>query len=265
MTLARWLVPLLALCAAAGSVGAQQGSVRIAADPRVELVAIVFRLGGASEFSQADYAQYDSAVRRSFEPHRTHEAVALARELRERRGVSFSTVMSLAIALEPFPALGLRVAADSVLPGRVPGAEMTRFAEALHRFAEDSRAAEFFAEQGPRLDSAAARLAHPVQEARAFEWITAFFGGPDDRDFVVAPLLANSPGNYGVCVTPTRGSGAPRQECWQILGHSATDSGGFALWGPQTVELLVHEISHGYANPTGNANSGALEAPMRRV
>ncbi|HET7456882.1 MAG TPA: DUF4932 domain-containing protein [Gemmatimonadaceae bacterium] len=265
MSAARLVAPLVALCAALASAGAQDANVRIAPDTRLELVAIVFRMGGASEFSQAQYAQYDSAVRRHFEPFREHEAVALARDLHDHRGVGFSTVMSLAIAFEPLPGLGLRVAPDSVLGARVPGAEMARFAAALQRFARESRADQFFAGQRARLDSAAARLARPVREANAFDWITRFFGIPPDRDFVVAPLLVNSQGNYGPCVRPTRGAGTGRLECWQIIGHQQTDSAGFAVWGDQTVETLVHEISHAYANPLGDARRAQFAPALGRV
>jgi hypothetical protein len=254
-----------ALCAALAPARGQGASVHIAADPRLELVAIVFRLGGASEFSQADYAQYDSAVRGHFDRFRTHEAVVLARELHEKRDVGFSTVMALAIAFGPLPELELRLAPDSVFPGRVPGTEIERFAAALQRFARDSRADEFFAAQRARLDSAAVRLERPVREANVFDWIGRFFGVPPDRDFVVAPLLVNSQGNYGPCVRPTRGPRAGRLECWQILGHSATDAAGFAMWGEQTVELLVHEVSHAYANPLGNARQAELEPALVRV
>jgi len=142
---------------------------------------------------------------------------------------------------------------------------MTRFAEAFQRFARESRAEEFFAQQRVRLDSAAAHLAQPVRKTNAFEWIPHFFGVPADRDFVVAPLLANSQGNYGVCVRPSRGPGSGRLECWQILGHTRTDSSGFATWSDDAIGTLVHEISHGYANPLGNARAAELERPLEQV
>jgi hypothetical protein len=256
--------PFLALCIALGSVRAQGSTVRVAADPRIELLAIVFRLAGGG-FSTNNYVQYDSAVRRQFEPFRTHEAVTLARELHDKRDVGFSTVMSLAIAFEPLPGLELRVAPDSVLGARVPGAEITRFAVALQRFARESRAEQFFTEQRPKLDSAAASIERVTRAANAFEWIAAFFGIPPDRDFVIAPLLANSQGNYGPCVRPSRGPGAGRLECWQILGHSRTNDAGFAVWTDDAVGTLVHEISHSYANPLGYAHRTELEPALRQV
>mgnify|MGYP002780361599 CR=1 FL=1 len=253
-------------------------AARIAAEPRLELAAIVFRLGGAREFANTQYAPYDSALRAHFAPFAEHEAVALARDLHDRRGITFSRVMSLAIALDSLPTLALRVAPDSVFPGRVPGAEIARFAAALGRFARDARADAFFAAQRGRLDSAAARLARPVQEADAFGWLARFFGTGADRTFVVAPLLANSQGNFGVCVTPDGGGAGgtdvaggtdrpgPRAlECWQILGHQRTDAAGHVTWGEQTIETLVHEIAHGYANPLGDAHGAALDPVVERV
>lgn len=254
------IAPLIALCAAAGAAQPQGPSVRVASDQRIELMAIVFRLAGGG-FDQNNYVQYDSAVRRHFEPFRAHEAITLARELHEKRDVGFSTVMSLAIAFEPLPGLELRVDPDSVLGPRVPSPEIQRFAAAFQRFARESHAARFFAEQRVRLDSAAAHLGAPVYQANAFEWIARFFGVPSDRDFVVAPLLANSQGNYGPCVRPRGG----RLECWQILGHSRTDSSGFAIWGDESVGTLVHEISHSYANPLGDARASVFGPALRRV
>jgi hypothetical protein len=142
---------------------------------------------------------------------------------------------------------------------------MQRFVEALRRFAVDARAAEFFAAERAVLDSAAARLKRPAERVPAFAWIGAFFGVPADRDFVVAPLLANSQGNFAPCVLPTRGPGAGRLECWQILGHQRTDSAGFAVYDVNVVETLVHEISHSYANPVGNARRAELERSATRV
>lgn len=237
---------------------------RIAADPRVELLAIVFRLAGASEYTQNHYAQYDADVVHQFGAFRDHEAVVLARDLHDRRDVTYSTVMRLAIVLGAPPALEPRVPYDSVLGGRVPGAEMQRFVKALRRFVADTRADTFFAAHRAVYDSAAQRIRR-LAELAAFRWPGEFFGVGADRDFVVAPLLANSEGNFASCVRPSRGASAGRLECWQIIGHQRTDSAGFAVFDRGLVELLVHEISHTYANPLGNARRAEFERSAPRV
>jgi hypothetical protein len=149
---------VLSLALATGTLIAQTSLPRIAADPRIELLAIVFRLAGASEFSQNRYVEYDADVQRQFGPFRDHEAVVLARDLHERREVTYSTVMRLAIALGPPPALEPRLPYDSILSNLVPGTEMQRFVEALRRFAVETRADTFFGAQRARYDSAGRRL-----------------------------------------------------------------------------------------------------------
>ncbi len=225
----------------------------------------MFRLAGASEFSQNRYADYHADVQRRFGTFRDHEAVVLARDLHERREVTYSTVMHLAIALGPPPALGPRLPYDSILSNLVPGAEMQRFVEALRRFVVDTRAATFFAAQRARSDSAGQRLRTLVAGQSIFSWVAAFFGGTADRDFVVAPLLANSDGNFGPCVRPSRGPAAGRLECWQILGHHRTGATGFVAFDRGVVGTLVHEVSHSYANPLGRAHRAQLERSAPQV
>ncbi len=260
---ARWSAVLI-LALAASTSTAQTSPPRIAADPRVELLAIVFRLAGASEFSHNRYAEYDADVQRQFGRFRDHQAVVLARDLHQKREVDYSAVMRLAIALGPPPALEPRLPYDSVLSDLVPGAEMQRFVEALRRFVVDTRAHTFFAAQRARYDSAGQRLRAVLQGQSPFAWVAAFFGG-SDRDFVVAPLLANSDGAFGPCVRPSRGPGAGRLECWQILGHHDTDAAGFVAYDPGVRGLLVHEVSHSYANPLARAHRAELERSAPRV
>lgn len=147
----RWSTVLI-LALATSTLAAQTSPPRIAADPRIELVAIVFRLAGAPEFSQNRYVEYDADVRRQFGTFREHEAVVLARDLHQKREVTYSIVMSLAIALGPPPALEPRLPYDSILGDRVPGGQMQRFVEALRRFVADSHADRFFAAQRARYD-----------------------------------------------------------------------------------------------------------------
>jgi hypothetical protein len=257
------LVLILTLATSAST--AQTSPPRIAVDPRVELLAIVFRLAGAPEFSQNRYAEYDADVRRQFGRFRHHQAVPLARDLHQTREVSYSTVMRLAIALGPPPTLATRLPYDSVLSGLVPGAETQRFVEAFRRFVVDTRADSFFAAQRARYDSAGQRLRKLVDGQDIFSWATGFFGGGADRDFVVAPLLANSDGNFGPCVRPSRGPGAGHLECWQILGHHDTDAAGFITFDRGVLITLVHEVSHSYANPLAREHRAELERSAPRV
>ena len=110
-------------------------------------------------------------------------------------------------------------------------------------------------------DSADARLRRPVERDAAFEWVGRLFGVASDRDFVVVPLLANSGTSFGPCVDLQVG----RRECFSILGHDRTDAAGFPEYDDGLVETLVHELSHGYANPLGDAHQSEFEGSAPRV
>jgi hypothetical protein len=68
---------------------------RIGVDPRIGLMSILFRLAGNNEYTQGRVPGYLQAIDRHFQAHRDHEAVQLARELRNADGVSFDAVISL--------------------------------------------------------------------------------------------------------------------------------------------------------------------------
>jgi len=230
-------------------------SPRIGVDRRVELMAILFKLAGNPEYNQNNFVQYNADIERQFGPFRSHQAVALARGLRERHNTGFSGVMGIAIRVTDPPALRERVPPDSL------SADVWRFADAARRFAVDSRADAFFAAHRVLYDSANARLRRPVEREAPFEWIERFFGVPADRDFVVVPLLANSQTNFGNCVHPQGG----RLECYSILGHYATDSAAFPVYDSGFVQTLVHEVSHGYANPLDDAHRAEFERSAPRI
>ena len=69
-------------------VAAQSKELRIGVDRRVELIAIIFKLAGSEEFSPTHLPQYSADIDRFFGPQRNHEAVTLARGLRDRYGVA---------------------------------------------------------------------------------------------------------------------------------------------------------------------------------
>src|SRR5438046_508909 len=70
-------------------------------DPRVELLSIVFRLAGNSEYNMSPLKTYTADIDSYFSPYKEHPAVVLARKLASERDVGFDTVMNLAVHLSP--------------------------------------------------------------------------------------------------------------------------------------------------------------------
>ena len=66
-------------------------------DPRVELLSLIFRLAGNSEYNQARVKSYAEDVERQFGTFRGHPVVALATRLRNTQGVSYDACMGMAV------------------------------------------------------------------------------------------------------------------------------------------------------------------------
>src|SRR5438445_3885467 len=157
-------------------VAAQSKELRIGVDRRVELIAIIFKLAGSGEFSPIHLPQYSADIDRFFGPQRNHEAVTLARGLRDRYGVAQSRVMAIPIRLTDPPELKERVPFDSSGGWPAPPAETRRFVEAARRFAIDSRANDFFTSHRTLYDSVDGRIRPALERAVDLAWFDRISG-----------------------------------------------------------------------------------------
>ena len=249
--------------ASSASPATQSQDLRIGVDARVELIAIIFKLAGSYEFNQTHLPQYRADIEKHFGRVRNHEAVVLARQLRERYGVGQSRAMAIPIRLTDPPELKERVPFDSTAGWPGPLADIRRFVAAARRFAIDARANEFFEQHHAFYDSVNARIRPPLAGAVDLAWFAPYFGIPADRVFVIVPLLVASEGNYGPCMQPP-GDGAKR-ECYSIVGAPRPDSSGYPQFDAGMAGLLVHEFGHGFVNPLGFAHRAEFERSAPRV
>lgn len=251
-----------ALCFGASPMSAQMP--RIAVDPRAELMAIVFRLAGSPEYSQGRIQPYISDIDRHFAKVKDHPAVVLARQLRERQGVSFDAVMSMAVHLSDVERFDERAPFDSAgiaLDGRWGGVEARPFLAALRRFVADARFADFVAAHRDMYDSTGARLQRTITENANLAWFAGFFGERPAAEFIVVPLLANATGNFGVRLR----SGGRDVEIYAILGTGTADSSGIPTFDARLVPTLVHEFNHSFVNQVVDPYADALAATGGQV
>jgi hypothetical protein len=229
-------------------------SPRVAVDHRVELLAIVFKLAGAPEYNQNRFAPYIADVQAYFSPHKQHAAIERVRAVRQSNGLTFDAVMSVAVHVSDPPELRPLVPFESGR-SRWRAPAVASLIDELRRFTVETRAVEFFTSHRTLYDSAGTRLGRLVREELDAEWFGKFFGAASDRDFTVVPLLANSSTNFGPCAQPDGG----RQVCYAIIGHVGNDSAGFPTYGRDVVSTIVHEFTHGYANPVMEARIADFE------
>src|SRR6266705_4984051 len=85
-------------------------------DPRVELLSIVFRLAGNSEYNMSPLKTYTADIDAYFSPYKDHPAVTLARKLASERDVGFDAVMGMSVRLSSPPAIKALVAFTDDVP-----------------------------------------------------------------------------------------------------------------------------------------------------
>lgn len=252
-----------ALAACLGSANLFAQAYRVGVDPRIELMSILFRLAGNEEYAQCRVPSYLDAIERHFGPYRNHEAVQLARRLRETDGVSYDAVMSLAVHLVDATTLAERVPFDRPdvkLDPRWHGVKARRFLEAARRFAADSHFAEFLESQQPLYDTTNERLRAFVEAKGDLPWFTKFFGAKSAAKFIIVPGLVNGPSSYGASILADAGA----EELYAIPGVFETDVDGLPKFRGSRLETMVHEFVHSYSNPLIDEFSGSLEhAGMR--
>ena len=251
------LAPLLLICVAGTAVSQ---SPRVGVDRRVELMVIVFKLAGSSEFNQNRLPPYQSEIERHFGPFRDHPAVALTRSLRDSNSLYFDRVPSLAVHVSDPPELRELLPFDRPR-GQCCTPATSRLLEALRVFAVDSRADDFFAAQRALYDTAGARMRRLIERHADLGWFAPFFGTAPDEDFVIVPMLANSGTNFGPAFRPPNA----RHQVYAILGHVAHDSAGFPVYDESLLSTLVHEFNHSFANRLVDAFASGLEGPGSRV
>jgi hypothetical protein len=225
----------------------QAQSDRSGVDPRVELMSIIFRLAGNGEYAQCRVPAYDAAIDRHFARFRDHEAVRLARKLRESDGVSFDAVMSMAVHVTDVESLAERAPFDQAtsLDARWHGAKARRFLEVARKFVADSDFAGFTKSQQPLYDLTNARLRAFVATNADLPWFDRFFGARAHAPFIVVPGLANGGPSYGAHVALSNGV----EEIYAIPGVWKVDADGLPEFDPGWTPTLVHEFAHSYVGP----------------
>lgn len=222
-------------------------SLRVAVDPRVELLSLIFCLAGNPEYNQGRVQSYTDDVEQQFDGFRDHAVVQIARKLRSARGVSYDACMSMAvhlsdayqlqpiIPLHPWPeGLDQRWTAESV----------TNFLAAARQFVKDTAFKEFIERHQSLYDTTTARMKALMDKERHLQWFQDYFGERPQATFTVALGLLNG----GCCYGPHCRDAAAKEELFCVLGVWRTDAQGLPEFTRDMLGTVVHEFCHSYAN-----------------
>ena len=243
----------------------QAEAVPVHVDTRVELLTLVWRLIGASEFNQAQSSSpYAREIEEWFGPARDHEVCGLAKGLRALRGISHNAVPDLALHLTPLPELALRMPLEpwpERLDKRWQGVSIEKFLVALRAFAQETDFLGFVNEHAELYRAAEASLAQQVQDSHVLEWMGEFFGLEAGTHHVAVPGLLCGPSNFGVSVRLPDGT----LELWPVLGSGAWTADGKPRYDAGVIPTIVHEFTHSFANPVVYAHWTTLEPALERL
>lgn len=225
---------------------ARPSIAEVGVDERVELLAIIFRLAGAEEYSNRQLAIYTEAIETHFGQFRSHPAVLAAKELRERHGISHNAVAEIAVHLTPFPELRERVdLTGSQLDHRWSEEIAAPFLEKVRAFAADTNAARFFAQQRPLYTLVERRARYVAESEASLKWVRDYYGGNQDARLFVVPALGNGSFAYG----PRFYGGGAEREFYVILNIWQMDEDLRPAVPVSSASTMVHELSHSYVTP----------------
>lgn len=249
------LVLVLCLAIACGSSSTKTPGAsavpEVRIDRRVELMSILQRLAGAREYMGTPSSAYVTAVDTHFAPHREHAAVAATRQLRASHGISYDAPMWLAVQLDDRLALKAR-------PGdaRWDTVDIDGYLASVRAFVADTGFDAFVATHEPYYKKVEDRLRTAIATEKPTTWFDRFFGARAGARFIVVPGLLAGARNFGPHTDA---------ELYQILGITHLDFDELPVVDAPTIELLVHEMAHGYINPLFARHAAALATHGERL
>jgi uncharacterized protein DUF4932 len=272
---ARAVVAVVVSCAAVGATGCGQthsggdgetssprpprGAVhdlRVAVDPRVELLSVLCRIAGVPPYQQST-TPYARAVDAHFAPYARDPAVEATRALARQHGISHDAPVELAAYLDgslrptrplhPLP-LGL--------DARWKRLDLDTYLAAVRRFAAVSRFDSFFRSQSGYHRAVERSLSRYLAGRRVVDWFDATFGRRRSASYRVVPGLLT--GGFGFGTVAQRRSG--RLDVAPVVFLESPDARGVPHPTPVSLEYLVHELAHSYVNPLFDAQPGRMRA-----
>ena len=190
-------------------------------DERVELLSIVFRLAGNSEYNMNTLPLYSKEIDSYFASFKDHPAIRMARRLAEKNGIGFDAVMAMSVSLSQPPELKPLVAFTSAIPEERWGNAAEKFLPLLCAFYHDSKFADFFAQHQAMYRTAEERFT-TILHSVDFSWYPQFYGKAPDLKYHVILGLNNGGGNYGPHLVYSDDS----MELFSIIGCWTHDGSG---------------------------------------
>ena len=216
-------------------------------DKRVELLSVVFRLTGNSEYNTTRFKLYSDKIDQHFSPYKKHKLIVFAEKLINEKGLSVDAVMSMAINLDE--KLNPRVDFDkSSLDKKWNKDDAIMFVKLLHQFYEETKCEDFFKDNEKLYHEAAIRFLH-VHDFVDFDWYYLFYGEKPSEKFNIILALGLGDTIYSADYHNVING---EREVYSFMGVGSTDDSGmieYDTYIDMYYTTLVHEFNHLFVNP----------------
>jgi len=212
-------------------------------DKRVELLSIVFRLAGNKEYNATFFKKYTDKVENHFNEYREHELIKFAKELKEKKGISYDAVMSMAINLDDN--LNPLIDFSTTLPEkRWTKDDANKFNRLLKKFYKNADCEAFFRENEELFQEVSNRF-RPVYKNLDLNWFQSFYGKKADENFNIIISPGCGGGNYGPSLTLPD----TKKKVFAILGVWKVDESGMPVYQEdEYLPTIIHEFNHSFVN-----------------
>ena len=210
----------------------------------VELMSILARMAGYPEYNMDMAGQYIKDMDEHFKSQTKHPAVLYMKELRNRNGISYDAVMSMALHLNN------RNGTFSLIDEEVPTldkrwakVDKAEFMTRLGSFYKDAKFNGFFNAHKALYEKGLEAYRENVMKYLDTDWYSAFYGKEPQENFSVIIGFCNGGGNYGA----DRHIKGCKKEVFAIVGYYV-DKDNRPMYSKDYLPTLVHEFNHSFVN-----------------
>ena len=231
--------------------------IKVEASEEVELMAILSRTAGFREYCMDRGGQYTKDTEAWFAPYKQHAVVACFQSLRNKYGISYDAVMSMAIHLDIDGDRIKFLGEQSDLDKRWKDIDIEDFIDQLNTFYIETRFHDFYTQHQSFYESVLHIYEQNVMQYFHQDWYPRFYGKEPTEQFRIVVGFTNGGGNYG----PSRQLTGQPKEVLAICGYCIDENTGKAFEnGTDYAATLIHEFNHSFVNPLYDANADQLGA-----
>jgi hypothetical protein len=220
-------------------------------DKRTELLSIVFRLADSHEYSSKAFPLYTEKIENYFGKYKNHELIEYIQDSIKPKGVSYGTVMLMAINITEPPKMKSIVSFTENIPDVKWGNESeAKFLKLLNKFYIDTDCELFFKENEDLYHTASQRFIDIYNDID-INWYNEFYSDNINQEFIIVNALGIGGCNYGVKMKDIDS----KELVYAIMGTWTTDSLDLPIYNKEDYfPTLIHEFSHSFVNPNVEKN-----------